>query len=149
MNNLKKEMYDQIIKRGKIIKELKEKNKYDNSIIDFYNTGILVIKDIDILITNINILQDDNNNQIFDIVDDRFNLPKDFKIKRIINFRDSSLFKKLIDKYKDKIINNKIIISNEILNDLVGEKWDGTYHTLVPEAAYLDIISKEKEQRNE
>ena len=133
-----KEMIDNLTKKAKRIKELQENNIYDNKIVNFYNEGILIIKNKEIKIDRINVVTDQNNNQFIDIVDDLFILKEGIKIKKVTSFRNTSLFKDFIDKYTNNIEENKITINDEMLKEFLSQKWDGNYHTLTPETAFLN-----------
>ena len=137
MHTNDKELFDHIIERGKRIEELKKENQYDPKILNFYKNGSLIIKGMIIPITKVNVVEDDKKNQFIDIVDKHFVLPENIVIKKITSFRDTSLFQISVEKYKDKIKNNQIELTDEMLKELLTSKWDGKYHTLTPEAALL------------
>lgn len=123
------------------IKELKKTKNYDKKIVDFYNNGIIVINNIDIPIDKINIIKDTDNNYFIDIVNPSFKMQTTKKIKKIISYKNTSLFEALINKYKNIINENKLVMNNEMALEFLKEKWDGNYHSLVAEADYLNSIN--------
>ena len=132
-----KEMFDNIKDRVERINQLKEENTYDRKIGNFYQNGVLKIRDFSIPITKVNVVSDDKNNQFVDIVDKHFILPENITITKVNSFRDTSLFATFIEKYKDCIKENTITFTEEMLTELLTSKWDGKYNTLTPEATYI------------
>ena len=146
MNNVKvisndNEAFEKGYAREKKIKELKNTKEYDKQIVDFYNNGIIVINNIDIPINKINIIKDIDNNYFIDIVNPSFKIHTTKKIKKIISYKNTSLFENLINKYKNNINGNRLVMNNEMALEFIKEKWDGNYHSLVAETDYLNSIN--------
>ena len=146
MNDIKvlsndNEAFEKEYAREKKIKELKNTKEYDKQIVDFYNNGIIVINNIDIPINKINIIKDIDNNYFIDIVNPSFKIQTTKKIKKIISYKNTSLFENLINKYKNNINGNRLVMNNEMALEFIKEKWDGNYHSLVAETDYLNSIN--------
>ena len=146
MNDIKvlsndNEAFEKGYAREKKIKELKNTKEYDKQIVDFYNNGIIVINNIDIPINKINIIKDIDNNYFIDIVNPSFKIHTTKKIKKIISYKNTSLFENLINKYKNNINGNRLVMNNEMALEFIKEKWDGNYHSLVAETDYLNSIN--------
>ena len=139
------EAFNKLFERARRIDEMEKKNIYDKKIIDFYRDGYFVINNIKISIDMINILgiqKEEGKEYILDFVNSEEPLPKDIKILEIENMKDTSIFESIINRYKEKIENNILVFDDEMVNYLNSLKWDGKYHTLVPETHEMVLRQK-------
>ena len=123
----------------KKLTELRESFVMNNKA-KFYYEGTLKMNDNKVSIRSLKIIST-NMGYLLDYIHGRA-LPRELKIKRIINFVDTSAFEIFINKYQGEIYNNELELNSDMvtyLNSIVVN-YDGKINNLVPETMAVNII---------
>lgn len=140
MNNIKvisddTEIFKRNIELEHKLREEEKNTDYNNPIVNFYYNGKIKINNSIIDINRINLLKIKEGTDYRYILDflDSDPLDNNFKIIKIIKFKDTRAFEELISKYKEYIIDNVLSFDEKIINYLKNITLNEEKHTLVPE----------------
>lgn len=135
-----------LIKKMNYLEAVKNEDmtNYDIKFVDFYRNGKIIIKNKEYSNSELYIMlgEKDNKNKIMllsneNIMMDIFSGESYSGYKKIhfLNFRKSLCFYDIYKVYKDKIVDNVLIIGNDIYKDFINrlDKFDGKIHMEVPE----------------
>ena len=123
----------------KKLTELKE-SFVMNSKAKFYYEGTLKMNNNKVSIRSLKIIST-NMGYLLDYIHGRA-LPSELKIKKIVNFVDTSAFEIFINKYQGEIYNNELELNSDMITYLnsIVVNYDGKINNLVPETMAVNII---------
>ena len=132
-------------------------DNYDKEFVSFYRDGLIIVEGQECKISDLFLEKGLTNEQSIlyliyykspnnDVLSKKEK--KDFKRTSVMSFRNTFVFYQIYSKYKNEIVENKLIINEKNINDIYNmvQKFDGTVHLETPETSYNKVKPRDNKE---